>query len=107
MKKEKTKTTKSKDNCSQYFNSLKSVTFNLNAQKLDPLNFYQKGSTSGKEPACKLRRPKRLGLSPRVRKSPWKRAWHPLQYSCLENPTDRGAWRATVHSVTERQTRLK
>ena len=26
---------------------------------------------------------------------------NPLQYSCLENPMDRGAWRAIVHSVTE------
>ena len=26
---------------------------------------------------------------------------NPLQYSCLENPMDRGAWRATVHGVTE------
>ena len=31
---------------------------------------------------------------------------NPLQYSCLGNPTDRGAWRATVHGVTENQTRL-
>ena len=30
-----------------------------------------------------------------------------LQYSCLENPMDRGAWQATVHRVTKRQTRLK
>ena len=30
----------------------------------------------------------------------------PLQYSCLENPMDREAWRATVHGVTESQTRL-
>ena len=29
-----------------------------------------------------------------------------LQYSCLENPTDRGARRATVHRVTKSQTRL-
>ena len=28
----------------------------------------------------------------------------PLQYSCLENPTDRGAWQATVHGVTKSQT---
>ena len=28
----------------------------------------------------------------------------PLQYSCLENPTDRGAWKAAVHGVTEGQT---
>ena len=32
---------------------------------------------------------------------------NPLQCSCLGNPTDRGAWRATVHEVTKRQTRLK
>ena len=30
----------------------------------------------------------------------------PLQYSCLENPMDRGAWRAAVHGVTESQARL-
>ena len=30
-----------------------------------------------------------------------------LPYSCLENPTDRGVWWATVHSVTKSQTRLK
>ena len=29
---------------------------------------------------------------------------NPLQYSCLENPTDRGAWRAAVHSLTEPDT---
>ena len=32
---------------------------------------------------------------------------YPFQYSCLENPMDRGAWRATVHRVTKNQTRLK
>ena len=32
---------------------------------------------------------------------------NPLQYSCLENPTDRGAWTATVHEVTKSQTLLK
>ena len=30
-----------------------------------------------------------------------------LQYSCLENPIDRGAWRATIHRVTQSQTQLK
>ena len=30
----------------------------------------------------------------------------PLQYSCLENPMDRGAWKAAVHRVAETQTRL-
>ena len=32
---------------------------------------------------------------------------NPVQYSCLENPMDRGAWQATVHGVTKAQTRLK
>ena len=32
---------------------------------------------------------------------------NPLQYSCLENSMDRGAWQATVHRVTKSQTRLK
>ena len=32
---------------------------------------------------------------------------NPLQYSCLENPMDRGAWWATVHRVAKSQTRLK
>ena len=32
---------------------------------------------------------------------------NPLQYSCLENPTDRGAWLAKVHGVSKSQTRLK
>ena len=32
---------------------------------------------------------------------------NPLQYSRLENPKDRGAWRATVHKVAKSQTRLK
>ena len=31
----------------------------------------------------------------------------PLQYSCLENPMDRGAWRAAVHRVARSQTRLQ
>ena len=32
---------------------------------------------------------------------------NPLQYTCQENPTDRGAWRATVHRVAKSQTCLK
>ena len=34
------------------------------------------------------------------------RQWHPLQYSCLENPLDGGAWWAAIHGVAESQTRL-
>ena len=47
-----------------------------------------------------------LGLIPGSGGSPGRGHDNPPQYSCLENPTDRGAWRATVHEVTESQTRL-
>ena len=36
----------------------------------------------------------------------WRRRWHPLQCSCLENPRDGGAWWAAVHGVAESRTRL-
>ena len=42
---------------------------------------------------------------PWVGKIPRRRAW--LQCSCLENPTDRGTWRATVHGIAKNRTRLK
>jgi len=38
---------------------------------------------------------------------PGGRHGNPLQYSCLKNPMDRGAWWATVHGVTKNQTQLK
>jgi len=37
-------------------------------------------------------------------RSPGEENGSPLQYSCLDNSTDRGAWRATVHGVTESDT---
>ena len=40
-------------------------------------------------------------------KSPGEVHGIPIQYSCLENPMDRGAWWATVHGVAKSQTRLK
>ena len=39
------------------------------------------------------------GFNPWVGRFPWNRKCNPLQYSCLENPMDRRAWRATVHGV--------
>ena len=38
--------------------------------------------------------------------SPGEGNGNPLQYSCLENPMDRGAWQATVHRVAKSRTRL-
>ena len=47
-----------------------------------------------------------LGSIPGLGRSPGEENGNPLQYSCLENPKDRGAWQATVHGVTNTQTRL-
>ena len=48
-----------------------------------------------------------LGSSPGLGRSPGWRHGNPLQYSCLENPMGRGAWKATVHRVTKSRRQLK
>ena len=58
------------------------------------------GSDS-KEPACSAGDP---GSFPGSGRSPGEGNGNPLQYSCLENSMDRGAWWATVHSVAESDT---
>ena len=47
-----------------------------------------------------------LGSIPGSGRSPREGNGNPLQYSCLENPMDGGAWWATVHGVTKSRTRL-
>ena len=47
-----------------------------------------------------------LDLIPGLGRSPGEGNGNPLQYSCLENPMDRGAWWATVHKVAKSRTRL-
>ena len=42
-----------------------------------------------------------VGLIPGLGRSPGEGNGNPLQYSCLGNPMDRGAWWATVHGLTE------
>ena len=44
--------------------------------------------------------------NPRLGRSPGEGHGNPLQYSCLGNPMDRGAWRATVHKVAKSVTQL-
>ena len=47
-----------------------------------------------------------VGLIPELGRSPGGGHGNPLQYSCLGNPMDRGAWWATVHGVTKIWTSL-
>ena len=42
-----------------------------------------------------------MGLIPGLGRSPGEGHGNPLQYSCLENPMDRGVWQATVHGITK------
>ena len=56
---------------------------------------------SGKESACQSRRPR---FDPWVGKIPWRRKRQPTPYTCLGNPTDRGARPATVHEIAESDT---
>ena len=55
-------------------------------------------ASSGKESACKAGD---TGLIPRLGRSPEEGNGNPPQYSCLDNPMDRGALWATVHGVTK------
>ena len=57
----------------------------------------------GKESACSGGD---LGSIPGLRRSPGEGNDNPLQYSCLENSMDRGAWQAGVHGVAKSRTRL-
>ena len=50
---------------------------------------------------------KDLSLIPGLGRSPGGGHGNPLQYSCLENPMDRGTWQAIVHSVAKSRTQLK
>ena len=61
------------------------------------------GGSEGKESACSAEDP---GLIPGLRRSPGEGHGNPLQYSCLENPIDRGAWRAIVHGIEKSHTQL-
>ena len=55
-------------------------------------------SKGGKESACQCRA---CGFHPGLRKIPWRRKWQPTPVFLPENPTDSGAWRATVRGVTK------
>ena len=61
------------------------------------------GGSDSRESACSVGDP---GSIPGVGRSPGEENGNPLQYSCLGNPTERGAWWATVPEVIKSQTQL-
>ena len=62
---------------------------------------------SDKESACQAGDIRDMGSIPQSGRSPGGGNGNLLQYPCLENPMDRGAWWAMVHGVAKNQTRLR
>ena len=71
--------------------------------RLSDFHFHFSQVAQTQESACNVGD---LGSVPGLGRSPAGGHGNPLQYSCLENPMDRGAWQATVHGITKSQTRL-
>ena len=65
------------------------------------------GGARGKEPSINAGGLRDVGSIPGSGRSPGGEHSNPPQYSCLENPMDRGAWRAILHRVSKSQTGLK
>ena len=65
------------------------------------------GGFSGKNPPVSAGDVSDAGWIPGLGRCPGGGHGNPLQYSCLENPMDRGAWQATVYGITKSRTRLK
>ena len=63
------------------------------------------GDSDGKESACNAGDIRDMSSIPGSGRSPGGGPGIPLQYSCLENPMDRGTWWATVRRITKSQTR--
>ena len=65
------------------------------------------GGSVGKESTCNAGATGDTGSTPGLERSSGEGHGNPLQYSCLKNPMDRGAWQGMVHRVTKSQTPLK
>ena len=82
--------------------SLLSILWGLHAQRRNSLMLQAfSNSSAGKEFARHARGTADQGSIPRSGRSPGGGNGNPLQDPCLENPMDRGAWRATVRGVTQ------
>ena len=69
-----------------------------------PLGWGFSGGSVGKESACNTGNTGDTGSIPGLGRSPGEGHGYPLQYSCLENPMNRGAWQVTVQRVAELDT---
>ena len=82
-------------------------TFSWSYNKLSKYHFKGlPGQLSGKESARSAGDTEDVGSIPRLERCPGGENGNLLQYSCLENPMDRGAWQARVHGIVKSQTGL-
>ena len=82
------------------------LVYHLKTGKVSTLWSIQKGFPGGSVVKDTPANAGDRGLIPTLGRSPGGGNGSPRQYSCLENPMDRGAWQATVHGVAKSQTRL-
>ena len=85
-----------------YYEDLKTQ-FNSSGKSCCTLQLDLPGGSVVKNPPAKAGGVWDADSIPGLGRSPGIVSGNPLQYSCLENPMDRGAWWATVHGVTESQ----
>ena len=80
----------------------------INSDRLLIINrtLYISDGLAGKESACNAGATGDEVSVPGLGRSPGGGHGNPLQYSCLENPTDRGAWWATFHGVAKSRTQV-
>ena len=77
---------------------VKNLNFRSDNQEITFLVQRFPGDSDSKESTCNAGD---LGSNPGLARSPGGGHGNPVQYSCLENPMDKGAWQAIVHEVTE------
>ena len=87
---------------SKLFSKACEILYNLTPRSQFQYGSFPHGSDS-KESACSAGD---LGSIPGLGRSSGEGNGYPLQYSCLENPMNRGAWQNTVHGAAKSQTRL-
>ena len=85
----------------RFFNNPWTKFFSCHSSILVPFMCFFPGGSDGKETTCDAGD---LGFVPGSARSPGEGNGNPLQYSCLENPMDRGVWQATVHGIAKSQT---
>ena len=73
-------------------------------QEMRPYTLGFPGGSVVKSPPASAGDTGDVGLIPGLGRSPGEGNGYPFQYSCLENPTDRGAWWASVHGAAKSQT---